>query len=141
MLDLEELFNDSYARILIRSKNSQDFFDIFYQKFISASPVVAEKFKHTDMNIQKKMLKKSFTYLLNLYITRKCSNFLDKVAEKHSKSQHDIHAELYDLWLDCLIDTVKELDPKFNNDVELSWRSALSIGITYMKFKYDKDDS
>ena len=65
-------------------------------------------------------------------------DYLEKIAQKHSQSAHDIPPQLYDLWLDTLVKTVKEFDPDFNEEVELSWRLVLSSGITYMKFKYDK---
>lgn len=48
----------------------------------------------------------------------------------------DIHPELYDLWLECLIETVAEFDDGFRDEVELAWRLVLSPGIVYMKFKY-----
>lgn len=51
--------------------------------------------------------------------------------------QFNIKPYLYHLWFECLIDTVREFDPLFSDDVELAWRLTLSSGITYMKFGYD----
>lgn len=137
-MNVEEVFDLSYERVLATEKNGKTFFDSFYDCFIGSSAQVAEYFKNTDMERQKEMLKKSFYALFVFYATNSADDYLEKIAERHSKRGLDIRPELYDLWLENLMKTVKEFDPMFNDDVELSWRLVLSTGITYMKFKYDK---
>lgn len=139
MIDYVEVFNDSYQRVLLPTKNNQDFFDAFYEFFFSASPLIGEKFKHTDMEHQKTMLRESFTYLMNFFVTKKSDDYMMKIAAIHSKAQRNIPLELYDIWLKSLIETVKKFDPKFDNDIELAWRIVLSPGITFMEFYYDVD--
>lgn len=134
----DSFFDQSYERVKRARKNDKSFFDAFYEHFTKASPVVANHFRNTDMAQQKKMLEKSFYSLFIFYATNNANNYLEKIANRHSKSQANISPELYDLWLECLIKTVSEYDPLFNEDIELSWRVVLSSGITYMKFKYDK---
>lgn len=44
-----------------------------------------------------------------------------------------VDAQLYDLWLECLIATVAETDPEYSPIVESSWREGLKPGIARMK--------
>jgi hemoglobin-like flavoprotein len=134
----DSCFDRSYERVKRVRKNDKSFFDAFYENFVAASPVVANHFRNTDMNQQKKMLEKSFYSLLIFYVTNNANNYLQKIAQRHSKTHANISPDLYDLWLECLIQTVAEYDPLFDENTELSWRVVLSSGITYMKFKYDK---
>ena len=132
----KDIFTASYARMFDEGTRQQ-FFDTFYDKFLASSSAVAEKFLHTDLQRQKRMLQKSLVYLTKLYSDLKVPEELSYVAALHSHSQKDIDPGLYDLWLDSLIDTVREHDPDCNADVELAWRMALAPGISYMKFRYD----
>jgi hemoglobin-like flavoprotein len=134
----DSYFDQSYERVKRVVKNGKSFFDAFYENFTNSSPEVASHFRHTDMAKQKKMLEKSFYSLFIFYATNNANDYLEKIAERHNKSHANIPPDLYDVWLECLINTVAEYDPLFDEDVDLSWRVVLSSGITYMKFKYHK---
>ena len=139
MVDFERVFNRSYQRVLRgRTSRGNEFFDVFYDKFIEASPLVAQKFARVDLVAQRTMLKQSFAYLLNLYVTKRIPDHLIEIARVHDHHHADIPSELYDLWLDCLIVTVREFDPEFDADVELSWRMICAPGITFMRFRHGK---
>jgi hemoglobin-like flavoprotein len=64
--------------------------------------------------------------------------YLDEVAARHSASQMAIGAELYDLWLDSLLATVKEVDPSWSAEVEHAWESVMTIGIAYLVSRYNR---
>ncbi len=137
-MNLDKLFNDSYERVSNMGENNSLFFDCFYEKFIGSSTEIADKFKNTDMKKQKLMLRSSILYIMQLFSTHELHEYMEEIAIKHNKKHLNIQPELYDVWIECLIDTVRELDPYFNDHVELSWRMVFSPGITYMKFKYSK---
>ena len=134
----DSYFDQSYERVKCVEKNGLSFFDAFYDNFCAAHSQVAQHFRNTDMDKQKKMLEKSFYSLFIFYATNNANDYLRKIAERHSKAGNNIPPDLYDAWLESLIKTVADYDPEFDLDVELSWRVVLSSGITYMKFKYDK---
>lgn len=139
MIDFEKVFSESYKRVLGGSTSQEnDFFDEFYELFTASSPDVAEKFRHTDMAAQKRMMKQSLIHLLNLFATKRVPDGLTEIARKHSKRGADIPAELYQLWLECLIATVKKTDPRFSDDVELAWRMVCSQGIAFMTFMRER---
>ncbi len=91
------------------------------------------------MATQKLMLQESLAHMENFFATKgEADGPIEKVSRIHSKAEKNIKPHLYDLWLECLIDTVRDYDSEFNQDVELAWRMVMASGITFMKFKYDK---
>ncbi|WP_455203392.1 globin [Kaarinaea lacus] len=134
----DDLFDQSYERIKCVEKNDKNFFDAFYENFIDSSETIKKHFQNTDMERQKKMLEKSFYSLFIFYATNNANDYLQRIAQHHSKKNAAIPPDLYDVWLECLMKTLREFDPEYSPEVELSWRVVLSPGITYMKFKYDQ---
>jgi len=124
-----ELFNDSIERCSCRS----DFLHRFYTLFLASSDTVAKKFEHTDLRKQA---------MTSLYIMMSASGesertvHLERLAKLHSRAGADIKPELYDLWLDRLVQAVKEFDPMFNPETETAWRRVLQPGIEFMKSRY-----
>ena len=127
-----ECFNDSLERCQVTP-----FLERFYDLFLSSSDEVRQKFKGVDMYNQQRMLKVSL-YMLMLVSQKGIGGeeYIERVAELHSRSEHDIPAHLYATWLDCLIQAVSEYDPRFNDEVEQAWRDTLQPGIDYMISRY-----
>jgi hemoglobin-like flavoprotein len=135
-MNFEKTFDQSYERVKAVEVDGKTFFDAFYENFKRSSPTIRQAFKDTDMVRQREMLEKSFYSLFIFYATCNENDYLEKIAHRHAKHDADVNPELYDDWLDCLLKTVKEFDPDYSRDVDLSWRLILSAGITYMKFHY-----
>ncbi|WP_150910753.1 globin [Marinobacter halotolerans] len=136
-MSFDDIFDESFDRVLSASVNGTDFFEAFYQRFLRASPEIQMLFRDTDMARQRSMLKKSFYSLVAFYASGTVDDVLRRVAHCHSAEALNIKPHLYDLWMECLIDTVRVFDPEYTDNVELAWRLILSPGITYMKFGYD----
>jgi hypothetical protein len=58
--------------------------------------------------------------------------YLQYIAARHSASDLNVGSYLYDLWLDSLLQTVKECDSEYNAEVEEAWEDVMGIGIKYM---------
>jgi len=138
MKDYLTIFHESCHRILESETQRDEFFEAFYEAFMSKSDEIAAKFEHTDMQRQKEMLHQSLHHMFDFSMRRKVSEELRRIAERHSASQINIEPRLYDIWLDSLIDTVRMFDSLFAEEVEFAWRVTLAPGIAYMRFKYDK---
>jgi len=137
--EVARIFNDSYERVMNAPGKSGEFFSAFYALLIASSPEAANKFRNTDMERQVRMLKKSIAILCVYYGTgRPDDDYLQKLAERHSKRGTDIPPRLYQIWLDCLIETVDRFDPKFNDDVATAWRAVFSKGIEFMASGYEE---
>ena len=132
---LLEQFEDS----LHRCNADPGFLDRFYERFLASSPKVREKFVGTDFIRQKRMLQASLQLLLVAAQDdgKRPTPYLDEVAARHSASQMAIGAELYDLWLDSLLATVREVDPSWGPEVEQAWESVMTVGIAYLVSRYN----
>lgn len=128
-IDFNELFNDSYGFVLNRE---EDFYELFYKKFTEASPEIAHVFRNTDMVNQKLMLRKSVSYMVNFFVTKKASEHFVSIACLH-KEQLQIDPILYELFINMLLSTLEELYPRYNNAVGVSWRITLAPGVEFMK--------
>lgn len=135
-MDYEQLFDRSFERCRARD-DREPFFESFYNRYLKTDQRVAKVFANTDMVRQQKMLEKSFYRLLIFYVNNSADDYIEQIAIRHNRNNLNITPDLYDLWLQALIETVSDYDPDFDDSIELSWRLVFSSGITYMKFKYD----
>ena len=145
MLDFDGIFTNSYKRLLGLDKIDsgqlgETFFSNFYERFISASPDVRKKFQNTDIQNQKIVLHESLYHMLDFYVIKHATDYMQRIAEIHSKKDKDISPHLYDIWLESLVATVRELDPEYDRDVGLAWKIVMSAGIMYMKEMYERND-
>lgn len=128
------LFDESFARIfgdgVGLSDASTPFFEAFYRHFLQ-DPQIADAFSQTDMSRQVSMLRKSFFHLVAFYVSHEPSAELARIARIHQRI--GIEGSFYELWLDALVDAVREFDPDCDQATELAWRWALAPGITYMR--------
>lgn len=128
-----ERFNDSLDRCNARG----DFTEKFYTRFVAASPEAAEKFRRVDMQKQQRMLRASLYMMIAAAQGRSDGvAHLNQIAAQHSRSDRDVRPELYDVWLESLLETVRECDPRVTPEVEAAWRSVLRHGIEFMKARY-----
>jgi hemoglobin-like flavoprotein len=132
------LFAQSYIRALQFTDENKKFLDRFYEIFFSKSPAIAQLFKDTDMGTQKTMLQDSILYMKDFCISKTANEHMRRIAKVHSKSGKNIPEELYDVWLDSLIEAAREYDSEFTEETERAWRIALAPGINYMKQMYDR---
>lgn len=127
-----ELFNDSIERC----SGKPDFLRRFYALFLASSDTVARKFEHTDLRKQARLLKTSLYILMLASGESERIAHLERLARLHSRTELDIRPELYDLWLDRMVQAVSEFDPLFDAEIETAWRRVLQPGIEYMKSRY-----
>ena len=128
-MNFVEIFNDSYERTVARDHNG--FFKKFYENFVKKSPEIAEAFANTDMRRQISMLEHSLMMMIDFASNRSSSEYLDRLAAFHQEKQ--IKEHLYSMWLDALLETVKQVEPHFDSNEDLAWRVMLSPGIEFMK--------
>jgi hemoglobin-like flavoprotein len=139
---LEESVDEKTIQIfeqsLRRCDANPEFLDIFYDRFLASSPKVKERFAKTDFHRQKRLLRASF-YLILLASEDPDGGperYLGHLAARHSTKDLDVGAELYDLWLDSLLESVKECDPEYSEEVEEAWEKIMGIGIDFLLSRY-----
>ncbi len=120
---------------LQRCNRDPRFMDRFYETFLNASPEVAEKFAHTDMKRQKRMVAASFyTCILAAEDVPYAAAAIKHLGEMHRNLA--IRPALYELWLDSLVEAVAACDDVFDDRVEDSWRQVMRSGIEQMLAMY-----
>ena len=139
-MNYEKSFEDSYARVIGEGigigEKGYIFFSRFYEIFFSKSQQIRDKFAEVDMQVQVSVLQKSMFYVISFYATKTDNEYLAMIARTHSRSQYDIRPEFYDIWLESLIEAVQQLDPEYEDKLELAWQLAMTPGIQFMKFRY-----
>jgi hemoglobin-like flavoprotein len=133
--EVVETFQASLNRCLADPAFMKDFYD----RFIASSDEVREKFRNTDFQRQNRALADSLYIMAVAAQAREDSigwREMSRLAKRHGRTDRDVKPELYDLWLDCLLDAAKAHDPQFSPDVEAAWRSTLAAGIEFMKARY-----
>jgi hemoglobin-like flavoprotein len=124
---------------LKRCRAVPGFLDDFYRRFLDSSEEVREKFKDTDMERQARAVADSLYVVANAIQGEEGSparSEFPRIAERHSRRERDIRPELYDLWIDCIVATVRSHDPRFDPGVERAWRDVLLFGAEYMRQRY-----
>jgi hemoglobin-like flavoprotein len=124
---------------LRRCNAAPDFLDRFYETFLASSPKVKEKFAKTDFVRQKRALTASLhLMLLAADHLNGPQRYLRDLAASHGRQQLNIGAELYDLWLDSLLSTAREVDPEFDDETEKAWEAVMMVGIDYLLSHYSE---
>jgi truncated hemoglobin YjbI len=137
MADYDYIFTTSYTRAISKADQTA-FSHRFYEEFIESSPVIAAKFEGTDMEHQARMLMLSLRHLSTFHLGGPDSDIMNEIGKQHSKRDLNIEPQMYDDWLDSLVETVRAFDPKFDDEVELAWRMSMAAGIAFMRFHYGR---
>lgn len=104
----------------------------FYQRFVASDAAVAQKFKHTNMDRQIRMLQVSLQAMLAVGVGGAEPVGFQQIAEIHSANDHDVQRSLYVLWLEAFLETVHERDPEVTPVLLKEWREVLEEGIEHM---------
>jgi hemoglobin-like flavoprotein len=134
-VDPAQTFLASLKRCLAKP----DFLLDFYGIFMASSDEVREKFAKTDFKRQTRVLADSLWVMaVAAQAPRESPAWgdLPRLAAMHGRQGLDIRPELYDGWLDCLVQAAGKHDPQFSPEVEDAWRGTLAVGIEYLRSKY-----
>jgi hemoglobin-like flavoprotein len=130
-----ELFRASVNRCVADEAFLQDFYD----RFTASSPEVRAKFGQTDMPTQRRALADSL-YVIAVAVQGKDTSpswhQMERIARRHSRAEMDIRPELYDLWLESLMQAVAAHDPQYSPEIDSAWRAVMSEGITFLRSRH-----
>lgn len=137
MVDYRAAFKASLARVTDGARQ-QSFFDGFYDRFIASDPEIEAHFQDTDFTKQKLMLRESLAEMKEFCDSLQSNPYIVTLARIHGVRGRNISVRMFDVWLDCLVATVKDIDPDCTESVELAWRIVMAPGIEFMKFYRDR---
>jgi hemoglobin-like flavoprotein len=125
------LFNESFARVVLDPSRLEQLVSCFYAQFLARSQRAQELFEHVDMDKQRASLRGGLLHVGSFVSTgMKPTSGLRSIAASH-QAMHLTRAD-YDLWLECLVDAVGEVDPPARADVADAWRIALAPAISFL---------
>lgn len=118
-----------------RCCNNEQFFIDFYDRFMGSSDEIRAMFVDTDMKQQRHLLRNGIMQLV-LHARGMPDSKLRALGQSHSRSGYNIRPDLYGLWLEALLDTLRHHDPAFSDDIDSAWRRALQPGIELIRGAY-----
>lgn len=112
-------------------------FDAFYAHLADRLPGVGSMFAHTDMHKQNELIRQGILALID-YATGQdaAKRELQRLGILHGRTRLNVEPELYDGWVDALMEMVSEYDGQHTAEIESAWREVVAPGIELMKSRY-----
>lgn len=131
-------FAESAVRLSFeRCEANGDFAETFYRAFFRASPEIPPYFATTHLARQRRLLRNS----VHMMVTKDVADpqmraALEHLGRAHGRGGRNVLPKHYEQWLDCICETVKALDPQWNDDLERMWRVRLRPGMQIIMAAY-----
>ena len=137
MANEEKYPKDVFLESIDRCMANDDFITEFFHRFISSSEEVRKKFKYTDISHLSWMLVRSVRIASGAIDGNPTAlNELRQRAESHDRHHLNIEPKLYDLWLEAFVETARQYDPLWTEEIETAWRGILAHFINVMARHY-----
>lgn len=127
-----DLAQHSYSRCL----RTPDFFRDFYAHLLASDESIEPMFSGTVTPRQHKLLQHGIGLLLS-FGNNPDEVLLERLAVRHSVNGINVRPALYTNFVDSLLVTIAQHDPKFDETIADAWRAALSPGLEFMKSRYE----
>ena len=129
--------DEAVRQSLERCEASGNFGEAFYDIFLDSSPEIAPYFAATDFERQWTLLRNSVYMMASHDVAEpEMRELLERLGRAHSRDNRNVLPRLYELWLDSVCDTVKSLDPEWNDDLDRRWRVRLRPGMQVIMAAY-----
>jgi len=129
--------NELFLESLERCARSKKFIPTFYNRFLSASDDISDKFRHTDFERQNRMLLRSLRLAANAADSH--PEGLQEIRQRavsHGRQHLNIEPRLYNYWRSALIETSRQFDDQWDDDIEEAWLTILEHVISQMTKHY-----
>lgn len=126
-----DLVMQSYGRCC----RAEGFFDTFYRFFLASSPEVRAKFANTNMQAQQLLLRQGIMNIV-LYARGMPDTKLKALGCSHSRKAMNIRPDLYNLWTDALLKTIREHDPEADSATLSAWKEVINQGVAVILNEY-----
>ncbi len=125
-------FHMSYRRALQTKIEGASFIDSFYSLFLSRSEHAATLFAGIDLIKQKSMILVALALVINPDVVESGpdNELLTGFAIIHQRL--GVGSDLYEIWVNSMLETVKLYDSQYNSEVETAWKVALQVGVEFM---------
>jgi len=125
---------DTFQASVQRCLESPSFIKDFYERFTGTSEEIRAKFRTTDFERQHRAMADSLQ-VMAVAVQGGPDNLarhaMKRLAVRHKEME--ISPAMYDVWLDCMLQTARAHDRQFSDAVERAWRATLAPAIEYMR--------
>lgn len=128
----DAVFNDSYARIT-DSDNGERFFNHFYQLFVHSTAEIEATFLEQDEARIRKIVYKTFFYMLSVSSTHNVSNYLINISRTQDAEGIKLPPAFYAHWRRAILETVRRLDPDCDEEIITAWAMVIAPGLEYVR--------
>ena len=119
----------SFGRCIL----SPGFLDEFYESFMTSSDEIRTKFKNTNFEKQKSLIKTGLSFMIMFADGRESAAIkLREIGKSHSSGHLDIPFWMFDSWKMALLTAVKKHDRKVTWELLEEWENVLQKGIDYI---------
>lgn len=116
-----------------------DVFDTFYEIFLKSDPRIPEQFVGTEWEEQKRLLRQGVNNVIGYFDESfTAQSALERIRYTHGRDRLNIPPALYELWMDSMIEAVRQHDPEFDSVLEKEWREVLRKGTDFVKAGYEE---
>ena len=136
VIDYEEEFNLSYWRATQSIVDGVPFVDSFRNRLVASSEEIQAIFTTSTGEMLNRGLVRALVHLARYYPDGEPDCILENIAVRNNREGRAIQPHLYDAFLDCMIETVADYDPEYEDHVGDSWRHILGPGLEYIKSQY-----
>lgn len=131
-INYEELFNNSYARILPSDKGDR-FFTHFYTLFSRSTDDETSPLSIARRLEKQKIIYKTFFYMLSVANTHIVADYLVQITRECNPQNINLPPSAYALWRKAVLQTVRDLDPECDEEIITAWAVVLAPGLEFMR--------
>lgn len=120
------------ARSFVRAKG-EPLARTFYDAFLARDPEVRRLFAHTDFDRQRDLFLHGIYSLIDYARGGATGRMgIRRLSRIHGAGGMNITRRMYDLWIQCLLDALREHDPEWSPELRVRWEQVLRLGIDAM---------
>lgn len=124
----------SFARCFMNDKN---LIDVFYNIFLDSHPEIAFKFKNTDFEQQKLLLRQGINCMIMYAEGAFAGSFcMEEIKVSHNRKHYNIDPKMYPFWKKSLLEALKINDPELNDELFDLWVLVIDDGINFISKGY-----
>lgn len=122
--------HESYIRA-----GGKSFASEFHDRLMETSEDIQRIFGHIDIEIQIEALAHAIVMSF-LFVDKNhhgAAKYFHDIRESHNRHNLDISPELYDVWLEIMIETVAVCDPQATEELLVDWHTVMSVAVEHVR--------
>lgn len=129
----QKIFRESYDRCIHLNDGDVKFVNHFYSKLKARNSTISALLESYPVYFQVRLVRVVIYLLADFRSSHSLSPEFKNFMKSHSGLQADLQPFMLSLCLECLLETVVEFDPGYDDRVRAAWLSVLKPGLDYLQ--------